>query len=86
MIIFLFGPDDYRRTQKKKECTAEFLKKRSEQGIGLFDLAEEDAFPKLEEFLENQQLFESAKFAVLENAFEIEPKTACENNLAFFRK
>ncbi len=73
MIIFLYGPDDYRRAQKRKELTAEFLKKRSEQGIGVFDLAGESAFANLEEFLENQQLFESAKFAILENAFEVEP-------------
>lgn len=72
MVIFLYGPDDYRRAQKRKELAAEFLKKRSEQGIGVFDLAEEGAFANLEEFLANQQLFESAKFAVLENAFEAE--------------
>lgn len=73
MIIFLYGPDDYRRTQKKKDLIAEFLKKRSEQGIGVFDLAEGGALAEFEEFLENQQLFESAKFAVLENAFEVKP-------------
>lgn len=73
MIIFLFGPDDYRRKQKKQELVAEFLKKRSEQGIGYFDLAEEDASAKFEAFLENQSLFEDAKFAVVLNAFEIEP-------------
>jgi len=73
MIIFLYGPDDYRRAQKRKELTAEFLKKRSLQGTGVFDLADGDAFDNLEEFLANQQLFESAKFAVLENAFEAGP-------------
>jgi DNA polymerase III delta subunit len=71
MIIFLYGPDDYRRSQKKRDLSAEFLKKRSEQGIGVFDLTEDGALAKFEEFLENQSLFESAKFAVLENAFEI---------------
>ena len=70
MIVFLYGPDDYRRTRKKRELTAEFLKKRSAQGIGTFDLMEAGAFENLEEFLENQSLFEPAKFAVLENAFE----------------
>ena len=70
MIIFLYGPDDYRRTQKKRELMAEFSKKRSEQGIGVFDLAEEGGDADLAEFLENQSLFEPAKFALLENAFE----------------
>ena len=73
MIIFLYGPDDYRRAQKKKNLVAEFLKKRSEQGTGFFDLSEDGALVNLEEFLENQQLFESAKFASLYDAFEIEP-------------
>jgi len=71
MIIFLYGPDDYRRSQKKRDLTAEFLKKRSEQGIGVFDLMEGGALLRFDEFLENQQLFESAKFAIVENAFEI---------------
>ena len=71
MIIFLYGSDDYRRMQKKKDFIAEFSKKRSAQGIGVFDLAEDDARLKFEEFLVNQQLFTEAKFAVLYNAFEI---------------
>ncbi len=74
MIIFLFGPDDYRRLQKKRELIAEFLKKRRAQGISIFDLSEAGALSDLENFLENQQLFESAKFAVVENAFEIDPE------------
>jgi DNA polymerase III delta subunit len=73
MTIFLYGPDDYRRTQKKRELIAEFSKKRSDKGIGSFDLAESGASEELETFLENQSLFESAKFAIIDNAFEIEP-------------
>jgi DNA polymerase III delta subunit len=72
MIIFLHGPDDYRRTQKKRELAAEFSKKRSAQGIGVFDLAEESGLVNLAEFLENQSLFEPAKFALLVNAFEVD--------------
>ena len=70
MIIFLYGPDDYRRVQKKRDLIAEFSAKRSAQGIGVFDLAEENGFADLAEFLENQSLFEPRKFALLENAFE----------------
>ena len=73
MIIFLYGPDDYRRTQKKRDFIAQFSKKRSERGVGVFDLAEDDAALKLEEFLESQMLFESAKLAVVDNAFEAKP-------------
>ncbi len=73
MIIFLYGPDDYRRTQKKKDFIVEFLKKRSAQGIGVFDLAISESFGEFIAFLENQSLFENAKLAVLENAFEADP-------------
>lgn len=73
MIIFLYGPDDYRRAQKKKDLAAEFLKKRSEQGVGSFDLAESEGLAELHEFLGNQQLFGSAKFVTVHNAFEVDP-------------
>jgi DNA polymerase III delta subunit len=71
MVIFLYGPDDYRRAEKKKEIIAEFIKKRSTLGVGLFDLQEKNAIDNLSGFLGNQSIFEKAKLAVLENAFEI---------------
>jgi DNA polymerase III delta subunit len=74
MLIFLYGPDDYRRIQKKRELIAEFAKKRSELGLRTFDLAApgggwRDDF---EEFSRSQSLFEPARLAVFENAFELE--------------
>jgi DNA polymerase III delta subunit len=75
MIIFLYGPDDYRRIQKKKEIIAEFIKKKSNLGLGIFDLQEKGSLDALGAFLETQPLFVSARLAVLENAFEIEPET-----------
>jgi DNA polymerase III delta subunit len=72
MLIFLYGPDDYRRVQKKRDLIAEFRKKRSELGLGFFDLAAKDWFDGFEEFSRSQSLFEPAKLAVLENAFELE--------------
>ncbi len=75
MIIFLFGPDDYRRLQKKKEIIAEFRKKRSELGLGFFDLAAEGEAERLETFLKGQLIFEStSKLAVLQNAFLMNEK------------
>jgi DNA polymerase III delta subunit len=74
MIIFLYGPDDYRRSEKKRALIAEFAKKRSEIGIGNFDLGEKAALADLEHFLRVQSIFESSKLAVLENAFELEAK------------
>jgi DNA polymerase III delta subunit len=77
MIIFLYGPDDYRRSEKKRSIIAEFAKKRSEIGLGVFDLEEKTAVENLGEFLKTQSIFEAAKLAVLENAFELDaPKLA----------
>lgn len=71
MIIFLYGPDDYRRSQKKQEIIAEFTKKRTDTALRAFDLEEKGEIEALEEFLRNQSIFGAAKLAVLENAFEI---------------
>ena len=77
MIIFLYGPDDYRRSEKKRSIIAEFSKKRSEIGLGVFDLEEKTELTNLSEFLKTQSIFETAKLAVLENAFELDaPKLA----------
>lgn len=75
MIVFLNGPDDYRRAQKKKEIVADFKKEHPNAGLGLFDLTAEGAVERFLEFVRSQSIFESAKLAVLENAFEMEPET-----------
>src|ERR1700722_3171048 len=74
MIIFLYGPDDYRRLQEKGELLAEFRKKRSDLGVRVFDMAAKDWRNGFDEFSRSQSLFESARLAVLENAFEMEAK------------
>lgn len=77
MIIFLYGPDDYRRQLKKHELVGEFTKKRSDIGLGFFNLENGSVSEELLGFLANQSIFESAKLAVIENAFEIPaPKLA----------
>jgi len=77
MIIFLYGVDDYRRQLKKHEIIGEFNKKRSEIGLDFFDLENASAQEELIGFLGNQSIFESAKLAVIENAFEVPaPKLA----------
>ena len=74
MIVFLYGPDDYRRAQKKREIIAEFEKKHSGLGVGAFDLQDAAAAEGLREFARSQSIFESAKLAIVENAFEMEAK------------
>ncbi len=70
MVIFLYGPDDYRREAKKREIVAEFQKRHSNLGLGTYDLSIEGDFEMFLDFLKNQSLFQSAKMAVLENSFE----------------
>ncbi len=72
MFIFLYGPDDYRRIQKKREIIAEFIKKHSALGLGVFDLDTATGVDDFFGFAQNQSIFETAKLAVLENAFELE--------------
>ncbi len=69
MIIFLYGQDDYRRVQKKKEIIGEFKKKYSDLGLSSFDLAVPEALVELQEFLRGQSIFENKKLAVIENLF-----------------
>jgi DNA polymerase III delta subunit len=77
MILFLYGPDDYRRQQKKLDLIAEFTKKRSSAGLDFFNLENGSVSEELLSFLANQSIFESVKLAVIENAFEVPaPKLA----------
>lgn len=75
MIIFLYGPDDYRRSEKKRSIIAEFSKKRLEIGLGVFDLEDKTALEPLAEFLKTQSIFETTKLAVVEHAFELDAPT-----------
>lgn len=74
MIIFLFGPDDYRREQKKKFYIEEFKKKYSGLSVSHFDLTEENKPNDLAGFLRGQSIFESKKLAVVENLSGAEEK------------
>ncbi len=86
MIIFLYGPDDYRRLAKKREIVAEFVKKHTRIGLGMFDFEEADAPDAFAEFTGSQSIFDdAAKMAVVENAFALEPKRLA-NLLAPFRE
>ena len=81
MIIFLCGPDDYRREKKKRSVIAEFRGKRG-VSIESFDLAEEENFSRFLDFIKNQSLFAPDKFAVLENAFSAGDEESASKKLA----
>ncbi len=78
MIVFLYGPDDYRREQKKRELIAEFRKKHSGLGVGFFDLSEEGALARFRDFVGNQSMFEPFKLAVLTGLSEVSDKKFLE--------
>lgn len=70
MIIFLYGPDEYRILHKKREIIKEFGKKYSSIGVEHFDFSEEEKVFSFLNFARNQSIFEPSKLAVIENIFE----------------
>ena len=70
MIVLLYGPDDYRRGEKRKNIAREFVKKHSGLGVERFDLEGEDELSRFRNFIENQSIFEPTKLAVLENGLQ----------------
>lgn len=64
MIIFLYGPDDYRREGKKRELIAGFEQKHSRIGIGHFDFRDEGAADRFEVFVKSQSMFSAMRLAV----------------------
>lgn len=82
MIIFLHGPDEYRRLQKKKEIIAEFGKKHDGVAANRFDLAEKEEFARFAEFMESQSLFDPKKLAIVDNVFEVIGGESAKKELA----
>jgi DNA polymerase III delta subunit len=78
MTIFLYGPDDYRREEKKRWYAEEFRKKYSGLSAGVFDLLEDGALENLKTFLRSESLFEEKKLAIIENLYEADEKTVLE--------
>lgn len=75
MIIFLEGPDAYRRQQKTKELKDFYQKKHSNFDFKKFDFSgsQEDC-PALKDFFCQQSLFDNFKMALIGGIFEVEPK------------
>ncbi len=78
MIIYLYGPDSYRRRQKLNWYLNKFREKHSTLTIENFDLsssakASED-LSRLKDFSTSQSLFVKAKLGVLDNVSEYDGK------------
>ncbi len=74
MIILLYGPDEYRRLQKKNWIIADFKKKHTSVALSRFDLSKEEESASFAEFVGSQSLFDPKKLAILDNLFLSEEK------------
>jgi DNA polymerase III delta subunit len=85
MIIFLWGPDSYRRQQKTKELIVAYRQKHPNFDFKRFDLTENpEDYLGLKDFLNQQSLFDNFKIVLVTGIFsakggpasgwEVEPK------------
>ena len=65
MIIYLYGPDSYRRGQKLREIIAEYEQKHSGLTLSYFDGEDEGLVVKLRDFTSHQSLFGGNRLGVL---------------------
>lgn len=66
MIIFLYGPDAYRRNIKLEELTQEYRRKRGVLDFLRIDLeGESDEWSRVKDFLEQPSLFVNSKLVVV---------------------
>lgn len=71
MVIFLYGPDSYRRLQKQLEVEKVYRNKHGNISEEHFDLLEEGQLVKFKNFISNRSIFGDAKLIVLENIREV---------------
>lgn len=69
MIIFLYGPDSYRRQKKANSFIEKYRKEYSNLSLDYFDLELPDGLLRLKEFAGQLSIFDSKKLAILKNAF-----------------
>ena len=64
MIVFLYGPDSYRRDQKQKLLVAEYRKKHSALSVEFFDASDGASWDDVRGAVKNRSLFDNKKLAV----------------------
>jgi len=72
MLIYLYGPDSYRRQKKLKSILDEYRKKHSALTIERFSMEEKDGVNRIENFLKDQSLFGETKLGVVHDPEEAE--------------
>lgn len=65
MIIYLYGPDSYRRQKKVEYYVGEFRKKHSGLSLERFDLSENDSLIKFKDFVLARSLFSAVKMGLV---------------------
>jgi len=71
MVFFFYGEDDFRLKQKISSVVASYRQKhRSGFNFGYFDLAQEEDWEKLKNFLDSFSMFAEKKLAVVSGLFE----------------
>ncbi|MEK7465543.1 MAG: hypothetical protein AAB631_02085 [Patescibacteria group bacterium] len=72
MIIYLYGPDSYRRARKLHELVVEYRGKNKETDIFEADLEKNpDHWTNVRDFLEQPSMFADSKLAILRGANEV---------------
>ncbi len=74
MIIFLYGPDSYRRQEKLKEYVERYEAKYNALSLSHFYLNQESGLEKLKDFSKSQSLFESSRVCVVWGIGDLEGK------------
>ena len=71
MIIYLYGPDSYRRQEKLNEYIERYKEKYA-SGAGVFYLDKDEDFLRFKDFCKSQSLFETSKLGAVFNFGELE--------------
>ncbi len=74
MIIFLYGPDSYRRQKRLNKIIEEYKQKHSNLSCDYFDLENPEELFRLKEFSSQLLIFDNKKLAVLTNIYETDSK------------
>jgi len=74
MIVFLYGPDAYRRQEKLKEYLERYKAKYRALSLSYFYLGQEGDFLKLKDFSKSQSLFEISRLGVVSGIKDLDEK------------
>lgn len=87
MLIFLYGNDVFRSTEKLNDLKENFLKKNtSNANSSVFDFSENDSFEKLQSMFLAEGLFSSKKLVIVKNIIDSADKEVQEKMVKYLEK